>query len=92
MNSKETGWIEIGGKQIKALRTPTLLLWGMQDVMIHLNQMQTLQAALGAVSQLSILAGSGHMSPVEVPDQFNQVMEAYVEPYVSSEQGAADPL
>ncbi len=65
-------------KQFQSFRAPTLLLWGMEDAMIHLQQMQTLQASLGAVSQLSTLGGSGHMTPVEVPDQFNTVMETFL--------------
>lgn len=70
-------------RQFKKLSAPTLLLWGMEDVMIHLNQMQALQANLGGVSQLTTLAGSGHMTPVEVPDQFNRVMEVFLEQNVS---------
>lgn len=70
-------------KPFKKLHAPTLLLWGLEDVMIRLNQMQALQADLGGISQLTTLAGSGHMTPVEVPDQFNRVMEVFLEQYVT---------
>ncbi len=65
-------------KEFKQLRVPTLLMWGLEDAMIRLEQMQGLQADLGGVSQLSTLAGSGHMTPVEVPDQFNKTMDTFL--------------
>jgi pimeloyl-ACP methyl ester carboxylesterase len=71
-------------KQLQQLQAPTLLLWGMEDAMIRLNQMQTLQGSLGAVSQLSTLGGSGHMTPVEVPDQFNKVMGTFLDGTISN--------
>jgi pimeloyl-ACP methyl ester carboxylesterase len=65
-------------KEFKQLRVPTLLMWGLEDAMIRLEQMQGLQANLGGVSQLSTLAGSGHMTPVEVPEQFNKTMDTFL--------------
>jgi pimeloyl-ACP methyl ester carboxylesterase len=65
------------------MQAPTLLLWGKKDVMIRLNQMQALQASLGGVSQLTTLAGAGHMTPVEVSDQFNRVLGVFLEQNVS---------
>lgn len=72
-------WRSDLSKQLKGLPVPTLLLWGMQDAMIRLDQMQAMQAQLGAVSQLSTLPESGHMSPVEVPETFNRVMEGFLQ-------------
>jgi pimeloyl-ACP methyl ester carboxylesterase len=70
--------------QFKNFRAPTLLMWGLEDAMIRFGQMQRLQANLGGVSQLTTLAGSGHMTPVEVPEQFNRVMESFLDLNASS--------
>lgn len=65
--------------QFKNFHAPTLLLWGLEDAMIRFGQMQRVQANLGGVSQLTTLAGSGHMTPVEVPEQFNRVMQSFLD-------------
>ncbi len=78
--------------QFKSFRAPTLLLWGLEDAMIRFGQMQRVQASLGGVSQLTTLAGSGHMTPVEVPEQFNRAMESFLNlnaPSASASSGAA---
>lgn len=79
-------WRQDLAARIARLRAPTLLLWGMLDVMIELKQMQALQQSLGVASQLSTLAGSGHMTPVEVPAQFNRAMETFLNQNVSPER------
>jgi 3-oxoadipate enol-lactonase len=75
-------------KRLASLKAPVLLLWGLKDLMIRLEEIQALQASMGGISQLSTLAGSGHMTPVEVPDQFNEVMEAFLQKNVYGNSGS----
>ena len=71
-------WRQDVGQGLGKVKAPTLLLWGMEDALIKLPYMQTIQLNLGEVSQLTTLKGSGHMSPVEVPDQFNKQMDSFL--------------
>lgn len=77
-------------RSLRNVKVPALLLWGTEDIMISLSQMQALQASLGGMTQLSALDGSGHMTPVEVPDRFNDVMEAFLAAHVSAESRLPD--
>jgi pimeloyl-ACP methyl ester carboxylesterase len=72
-------WRQDLATALKNFHAPTLLLWGLEDVMIRFGQMQRVQASLGGVSQLTTLARSGHMSPVEVPEQFNRVIQSFLD-------------
>jgi 3-oxoadipate enol-lactonase len=71
-------WRKDVGEQMRQVKAPLLLLWGMEDVMISLPEMQNIQTHISAASQLSTLLCSGHMTLVEVPDQFNKVMDGFL--------------
>jgi pimeloyl-ACP methyl ester carboxylesterase len=75
-------WRANAAKPLANLKAPVLLLWGQQDMLIRLGEIQSVQASLGGLSQLSTLAGSGHMTPVEVPEKFNEVMETFLQQHV----------
>lgn len=75
-------WRPAISKPLEKLRAPSLFLWGLEDEMIDLPLMQSIQAHVGGVSQLSTLRGAGHMSPVEVPELFNRVMDSFLEQHV----------
>ena len=75
-------WRANVAKQLANLKAPVLLLWGREDMMIRLDAMQSMQTSLGGISQLSTLAGSGHMTPVEVPEKFNEVMGTFLQQHV----------
>lgn len=73
---------DLGGR-LGALRAPTLLLWGMEDAMIPLALMQRLQGCLRTPSQLATLAGSGHMTPVEIPGRFNRAIYGFLSAHLA---------
>jgi pimeloyl-ACP methyl ester carboxylesterase len=70
-------WRQNHVRQLKKVKVPTLLLWGNLDTVITLAQMQNIQSDI-STSQLVQLDGSGHMTPVEVPDAFNAAMNSFL--------------
>ena len=66
-------------KQLNKVKAPTLLLWGMKDVVIKLEQMQYIQENLLLGSKLATIQGAGHATPVETPDQFNELMDTFLD-------------
>jgi pimeloyl-ACP methyl ester carboxylesterase len=56
---------------------PTLLLYGDQDVRAPLDIAHALHAAI-AGSELIILPGVGHVSPVEAPELFNRELRRFL--------------
>jgi pimeloyl-ACP methyl ester carboxylesterase len=56
---------------------PTLLLYGDRDVRAPLDVAHALHAAI-AGSELIILPGVGHVSPVEAPDLFNRELRNFL--------------
>lgn len=62
---------------IRAITTPTLLLWGTLDTVTPLAQGERL-AALLPNSTLVTLDGSGHQPFEEVPDAFNAALTAFL--------------
>jgi 3-oxoadipate enol-lactonase len=65
------------GKKLAKVTTPTLLLWGTEDTCISLQQMQNIQLDMPN-TELIQLQGSGHMTPVEVPDNFNKTITTFL--------------
>lgn len=84
-------WRRDVSRLLRQVRAPALLLWGREDRMIRLDEMQRLQRAFGGPSQLTTLAGAGHMSPVEVPEQFNRVVDAFLAQYAGPGAAAGAP-
>ncbi len=71
--------------ELNKVTAPTLLLRGMQDLVFSLEEMQEIQQHLVLESsQLNQIKGSGHMTPVEVPDQFNELMDQFLNRVLSS--------
>ena len=66
-------------KQLNKVKAPVLLLWGTEDVVFSLEQMQYIQQNLLLGSQLATIQGSGHATPVEASDQFNELMDTFLE-------------
>ena len=56
---------------------PTLLLYGDQDVRAPLQVAEELHAAIPA-SKLAVLPGVGHVSSVEAPERFSEVVRDFI--------------
>lgn len=54
--------------QLVQLKTPTLLIWGDQDRLIHVSAVQAWKAGVPHL-QVEIMQGIGHMPMVEMPTQ-----------------------
>lgn len=65
---------------LSAVRTPTLLVWGLRDDVLPLPSMGALRERLGnaLVSEI-IMADVGHYPPFEVPERFARILRTYVE-------------
>jgi pimeloyl-ACP methyl ester carboxylesterase len=63
--------------KLAKVTAPTLLLWGTEDTVISLQQVQNIQLDIPN-TQLTTLQGSGHMTPVEVPVDFNKAITAFL--------------
>ncbi|HEY7668317.1 MAG TPA: alpha/beta hydrolase [Actinomycetota bacterium] len=59
------------------IEVPTLLLYGDQDVRAPLQVAEELHAAIPE-SKLVVLPGVGHVSSVEAPERFNQVIRSFI--------------
>lgn len=64
-------------RKLPKVTAPTLLLWGTEDTVISLQQMQNIQLDIPN-TQLVELEGSGHMTPVEVPENFNKAINTFL--------------
>src|SRR5262245_9304733 len=61
----------------RSLAVPTLIIWGDQDTTTPLSQGQRL-AQLIPGSELTVMAGVGHMPQIEDVGRFNQLLLAYL--------------
>jgi pimeloyl-ACP methyl ester carboxylesterase len=59
------------------IHVPTLLVYGARDVRAPLVVAETLRAAISG-SRLVVLPNAGHVCNVEVPDEFNGVVRAFL--------------
>lgn len=63
---------------LSTISVPTLLLSGTEDSWSPVSQHQTIQAQI-ADSELVVVAGGGHMAPVECPDQVAAAMQIWLQ-------------
>lgn len=61
---------------LPTVAVPTLLVWGELDVRSPLNVAHQFQAAI-AGSEFVVIAGSGHVSNLQRPEQFNQAVREF---------------
>jgi pimeloyl-ACP methyl ester carboxylesterase len=61
-----------------AMALPVLVVVGEHDVISSVDEMRTMAQAI-AGSEFEIIAGAGHMSPLEDPAAFNQALAAFLE-------------
>jgi pimeloyl-ACP methyl ester carboxylesterase len=63
---------------LTTIDVPTLVLVGDEDVLTPAKEAQAMHEAI-AGSRLEVLAGAGHVSNVEQPEEFNRVLGEFVE-------------
>ncbi|WP_343222322.1 alpha/beta hydrolase [Novosphingobium profundi] len=80
------------GAALAAIRVPVLLVWGARDPVLPLSAARTLEQALvhAQVSTL-ILPDVGHYPPLEVPERFGALVEAFVRDASPVAPRAPDP-
>ena len=57
---------------------PVWVVVGEYDAIARVDEMRQIAQAI-AGSEFAIVAGAGHMSPLENPADFNQALEAFLE-------------
>jgi pimeloyl-ACP methyl ester carboxylesterase len=73
---------ELGGvteEEVRAIKTPTLLVWGANDKLSPPVNADKLNAAI-AGSRKVLIDKAGHYPFIEHPDQFNQAVRAFLKP------------
>jgi pimeloyl-ACP methyl ester carboxylesterase len=65
------------GRQLGALRAPTLLVWGERDALYGLLAAERLRHAIPA-ARLTTLPGAGHLLPIERPVELAEIMRRFL--------------
>lgn len=63
--------------QLDKIKLPTLIVVGEEDVPTPYPEAQKMHFAI-AGSKLAVIKGSGHSTPIEQPEQLNQVIETFL--------------
>jgi len=66
---------------LDSIKVPTLLIEGSEDKVIPHGVMRWMKDQI-AISQYHCIPNCGHMSSIERPEEFNQVMESFLRNYV----------
>jgi len=67
-------------KAMEAVRAPTLLIWGARDPLLPIDAKDALERHLAnAPVSTIVMPDVGHYPPVEVPERFARIVEAYIE-------------
>jgi pimeloyl-ACP methyl ester carboxylesterase len=66
-----------GIKNLKNIENKTLIVWGDQDKAYNFNQVETLNNSIPN-SDLKIIRGCSHNAHLEKPDEFNRVVEKFL--------------
>lgn len=64
--------------QLGKITTPTLVVVGDEDVATPYDKAQKIHFAING-SKLALIKGAGHSSPVEAPDQVNQIIKQFID-------------
>jgi pimeloyl-ACP methyl ester carboxylesterase len=62
---------------LRSVRVPALVLWGDEDELSTRADADAMVEALPD-ARLEVLAGSGHLTAVEVPDEFSAAVQAFL--------------
>lgn len=75
-------------ESIAHLDVPTVVIAGEKDRLTPLPHAERLAELLPDLVSLEVIENSGHMSPVEMPDQVNEVLRGLVETHLRTEVAA----
>lgn len=68
---------EFEDKKLDRVQSPTLILWGRDDMLIPLAMGEHFNKGI-AGSQLIVIEGTGHIPMVGKPDEFNQLVQRFL--------------
>jgi len=68
---------EFEDKKLDKVQTPTLILWGRDDMLIPLAMGEHFNKGI-AGSQLIVIEGTGHIPMVGKPEEFNQLVQKFL--------------
>lgn len=63
---------------LRSVEVPTLVVVGSDDVITNRGQAEWLTRGIRG-SRLEVIAGAGHMPPIEQPDEFNNILTRFLE-------------
>jgi pimeloyl-ACP methyl ester carboxylesterase len=66
--------------ELPSLRVPVLLLWGADDKRAPIRVAEDMRAAIPA-AELVVLPGGGHLSNIEVADDFNRELRTFLQKF-----------
>ena len=66
------------GDELKDIKQPTLLIWGMNDTITPPMVGEEFQKLIPN-SELQFIDKCGHAPMMEVPDEFNEILHAFLE-------------
>jgi pimeloyl-ACP methyl ester carboxylesterase len=65
---------------MKAVKAPTLLIWGAKDLLLPVSAGKALAGYLsGTDVSMMVMSDVGHYPPLESPERFAKILEAYME-------------
>lgn len=64
--------------QLKTIQSPTLLIWGDQDRLLHVSSVDVWQAGIQNI-ETKIYTGIGHMAMMEIPEQSAQHYRKFID-------------
>jgi pimeloyl-ACP methyl ester carboxylesterase len=65
---------------MRAVKSPTLLIWGAKDVLLPVQAGKALAGYLsGTDVSMVVMPDVGHYPPLEAPDRFAKILAAYME-------------
>jgi len=70
---------EVTEDKVRAIKTPTLLVWGANDKLSPTADADKLNAAI-AGSRKVLIDKAGHYPFIEHPEKFNQVVKEFLKP------------
>ena len=65
-------------EQLKKVEVPTLIIWGENDTVVHLNQADDLAEAL-KTSRKVILEGARHPCYLDKPEEFHRELGSFLQ-------------
>ncbi len=65
---------------MKAVKAPTLLIWGAKDLLLPVPAGKALAGYLSSTDvSMMVMPDVGHYPPLESPERFAKILETYME-------------